>query len=352
MKRLAEICLILTLACLSACGTPGIPLPPSLELARPVTDLRAARKGNRVLLTWSSPSRTTDGHNITHPGATEICRSVGQASSDCHSVAQIRPADLKNVANGRATYTDPIPGDEQAKNPTASVFYAVSVVNSYGRSAGLSNSVEVPAAPALPPPSDFRVSVSAEGIACEWSPGSIPDIPGLRFSYRIYRREGGSAKDSFAGEIPASSASATFVDHTFEWEKAYQYRATSVTYVARNGTELQVEGDDSSTANLVAHDIFPPAVPSGLQAVFSGPEPAIDLVCAPNIEPDLEGYNIYRHEGSSAPAKINSELVKSPAYRDAEIAPGHSYAYSISAVDVRGNESRPSEEASEAVPGQ
>jgi fibronectin type 3 domain-containing protein len=269
-------------------------------------------------------------------------------------VAQIRPADLKNVANGRATYTDQIPADEQSKNPTASVFYAVSVVNSYGRSAGLSNGVEVPAAPALPPPSDFRVSVSADGIACEWSPGTIPDIPGLRFSYRVYRREGGSAKDSVAGEIPASPASTTFVDHTFEWEKTYQYRATIVTYVARDGTELQVEGDDSSPANLVAHDIFPPAVPSGLQAVFSGPgqRPAIDLVWAPNTEPDLAGYNIYRQEGSGAPAKINSELVKSPAHRDAEIVPGHSYTYSVSAVDVRGNESGPSEEASEAVPGQ
>jgi len=32
------------------CGSPGVPLPPSLELARPVTDLRAARKGNPLNL--------------------------------------------------------------------------------------------------------------------------------------------------------------------------------------------------------------------------------------------------------------------------------------------------------------
>jgi hypothetical protein len=135
---------------------------------------------------------------------------------------------------------------------------------------------------------------------------------------------------------------------------AFRRDLTRLAYVARDGTELQVEGDDSPPANLVAHDIFPPAVPSGLQAVFSGPgqKPAIDLVWAPNTEPDLAGYNIYRQEGSGASAKINSELVKSPAYRDAEIASGHSYTYSVSAVDVRGNESRPSEEASEAVPGQ
>ena len=50
------------------------------------------------------------------------------------------------------------------------------------------------------------------------------------------------------------------------------------------------------------------------------------------------------------PVKINSELVKAPAFRDMKVASGRTYVYSVSAVDVRGNESARSQEASEAVP--
>jgi fibronectin type 3 domain-containing protein len=103
---------------------------------------------------------------------------------------------------------------------------------------------------------------------------------------------------------------------------------------------------------VFAHDVFPPAVPSGLQAVFSGAgqQPFIDLIWAPDTDADLAGYNIYRHEAGTAEQKINSELVKTPAFRDTNVAAGHTYLYSVSAIDFRGNESAHSPEASESVP--
>ena len=48
--------------------------------------------------------------------------------------------------------------------------------------------------------------------------------------------------------------------------------------------------------------------------------------------------------------KMNSELVRTPAFRDMQVVPGKTYFYSVSAVDERGNESGRSEEASESVP--
>ena len=98
--------------------------------------------------------------------------------------------------------------------------------------------------------------------------------------------------------------------------------------------------------------LFPPAAPSGLQPVFSGSgqQPFIDLILAPVADVDLDGYNIYRHEEGTAPVKVNKQLVRTPAYRDADIVSGKNYVYSVSAVDVRGNESARSEETSERVP--
>jgi fibronectin type 3 domain-containing protein len=65
---------------------------------------------------------------------------------------------------------------------------------------------------------------------------------------------------------------------------------------------------------------------------------------------DLAGYNVYRSEANSAAIKLNSELVKSPSYRDSAVASGKTYSYAVSAVDVRGNESQRSEQSSESVP--
>jgi fibronectin type 3 domain-containing protein len=89
-----------------------------------------------------------------------------------------------------------------------------------------------------------------------------------------------------------------------------------------------------------------------VQAVASGVgQPAfVDLTWAPNTEPHLAGYNVYRREEGQQPAKINDELVKTPTFRDCGVASGHKYFYSVTAVDLRGNESPRSSEASESVP--
>jgi fibronectin type 3 domain-containing protein len=88
--------------------------------------------------------------------------------------------------------------------------------------------------------------------------------------------------------------------------------------------------------------------------VFSGPgqKPFIDLVWTPDTESDLAGYNLFRRENGGDWTKLNSDLIKASDFHDTDVQPGHKYFYSVSAVDVRGNESPRSEEASETVPSQ
>jgi len=253
------------------------------------------------------------------------------------------------------SYTDELPANFAAGQAIANIYYAVSVVNSYRRSAGLSNQAQVPAAPTLVAPENFQAQLTRDGVKLSWNPIPNPsNIPSLRFVYRIYRRESSAQSGAVAGEVPVANDSAPFfVDHGFEWEKTYDYRATVVTKIAEaDGSELQVEGDDTSIVSVFTHDVFPPATPTGLQAVFSGPgqKPFIDLVWTPNSEADLAGYNVYRREANAQAVKINKDVVSSPAYRDADVSAGHEYTYSVSAVDVPGNESLHSEEASETVP--
>ncbi len=55
-------------------------------------------------------------------------------------------------------------------------------------------------------------------------------------------------------------------------------------------------------------------------------------------------------EVAGTATKVNADPVKSPSYRDAAVSSGKTYTYSVSAVDVRGNESQRSESTSEPVP--
>jgi hypothetical protein len=367
-RHITELAPCLLGALLVSCGAPGVPIPPELELPKPVTDLRAVRKGEKVTLVWSVPAKTTEGQALRHMGVTRICRSLEVAITDCKSPVTEVPANQvaapaataakpgSAAARPQASYTDTLPKALQVKNPAVGVIYAVDVRNDRGRSAGLSNQAKVPAVPTLPAPENFRAEVTGPGVLLSWACASAAATSSAPVSYRIrvYRRSDNGKTDSRVGEADARDCSRPgWLDQTFEWEKTYWYRATTVTVVAAtDSAETEVEGDDTPEVKVFAHDIFPPAVPTDLQAVFSGvgQTPFIDLVWAPDTDADLAGYIVFRHEEGGPPVKINAEIVKTPAYRDTNVVSGMKYFYSVSAVDVRGNESARSEEANETVP--
>jgi hypothetical protein len=371
---------------LASCAQLGPPLPPSLELPKPPTDLRASRKGNHVTLNWSGPTLTTDRQSVRYIGPTLVCRSPESEISECGNPAAMLPAPATvarkvpkhpqhNSGGARPepeVYIDTLPAAMLRQNPDAEVTYAVEVLNRNARGAGLSNRVHVPAVVTLPPPADLAPELTGDGVVLTWTSASPWHNSGLEFRYRIYRRQenssqkgpsqkgpgdGSSVQDAIAGEVPVPTSPAEpgrlhFTDSGLEWEKTYLYRVTAVSIIKHPDSEVQIEGDDSPQVRVVAHDVFPPNVPGGLQAAYSGEgqKPFIDLIWAPVTNTDLAGYNIYRSEANGTAVKLNAELVKSPSYRDIAVASGKTYTYSVSAIDVRGNESHRSEETSESVP--
>jgi hypothetical protein len=371
------------------------PLPPSLDLPKPPTDLRAVRKGDTVILTWTVPDKTTDKQRIlatttqaskTQIGVTQICRGSDAPLTQCGTpVGQAMPLNAhrsitisgssgeksaapksgsksgeRKSAEDKVTdsYSDSLPAALQSDDPSTVANYAVQVLNANGRGAGLSNQVRVPMIRTLPPPPEFAAKVTKQGVVLSWrnnlnsaNSDAATSSQSIRHIYRVFRRQEGSEQSNLVGDALAGAH--TLTDSSFEWEKTYFYRIETVTVItATDKPELQVEGADSSEAKIFADDVFPPAVPAGLQAVYSGPgqQAFIDLVWAPVTDLDLNGYNVYRREEGSQWAKMNPELLKTPAYRDTNVTAGKNYVYEVSAVDVRGNESAHSDEASERVP--
>jgi len=352
---------LLAVAGLAGCGTPGAPQLPSLQLARPVEDLTATRAGNRVELDWTLPAKNTDRTLVKHIPESRICRHEGVTlMSACTVVDEVptpkAPPQPKQKGQQqpeavRLQYVDILPPQLGLDNPAGFVTYAVEEMNSKGRSAGLSNQVAVPVAPTIVAPDEISAHVSGEGVTISWSGAAPAAAPkDLTYRYQIERRPAGSPAYIVVGDV-APSARGSYLDKTFEWEKKYEYRIATLTEVQSHGLSAAVPGDGSKPVEVFTRDIYPPAQPVGLQAVFSsiGQKPFIDLTWAPNLENDLAGYNVFRRtEGT--PEKLNQQLVQVPSFRDENVKPGKKYMYSVSAVDLRGNESPRSAEASEAVP--
>ena len=361
MTRVANmLAVVLSLAfVLIGCATVGPPQPPSLNLPQPPSDLRASRKGDRVNLTWTIPTTTTDRAIVRNIGPTLVCRGTAELNPCNTPVGEVpapaTPAALSSGPKPQASYTDTLPERMESADSSAFLTFAVQVLNRDHRGAGLSNQVKVSLARTLPAPRDFRAQVTKDGVVLSWTGEIISTNPAdRRYVYRLYRKVEGSAEPVLAGEVPAGAeASFTTTDSNIEWQKTYFYRAEAITEIQRpNNPVLEIEGDDTPEVKVFADDVFPPNVPVELQAVFSGPgqKPSVDLVWAPVTDADLAGYNVYRRQEGASPVKLSRELIKAPAYRDEQITSGTTYFYSVSAVDVRGNESARSEEASESVP--
>jgi fibronectin type 3 domain-containing protein len=63
------------------------------------------------------------------------------------------------------------------------------------------------------------------------------------------------------------------------------------------------------------------------------------------------GYNVYRTSRKGGPReKITTKLVTGTRYVDSSVKGGHIYTYVVTSVDARGNESRPTDPITAAVP--
>jgi hypothetical protein len=323
-----------------------------------VGDLKAVRKGDAVTLTWTMPTETSDGELIRKPGKMLVQRALRSgANSDLHFQTISELPLHPTLKDGRADQVSAKDTANDALHAGGADFavYQVLAQGHNGRSFGLPNRVSVPLVPNLPPPQHVSANPVPTGVMISWEESSSAQTdshPQTQYAYQIMRRLVGAKDPVVVTQINAGSHGKSFIDTGIEWEKRYQYWIVPVTLWRDGNRKGEIEGEDSPVVDVLAHDSFPPANPSGVQAVFSAspPNSFIDITWTANTEPDLAGYNVYRHSGNDQPIKINADLVKTPRFPDPGVQPGNKYFYSVTAVDLRGNESGKSEETSETVP--
>lgn len=334
---------------LLACGIQSPPRPPRIEQPEKVTDLTAAQVGRTLEISFTVPRLATDRERLTKPVEIELLRSLLPSGTPASG-----PPALDSWLILKQSQWSPFAQDNKVSYPvqlsvqeynqwssetlTLAVRTLTRGFRNHPHESELSNLVQIPLLDVPVPVEGLKTQVMEKDIELEWTPPTrslsgqpVRDLIG----YHVYRSTTGKpASFRLLGE----AAAAHYADTEFRFGHTYYYRVRAVS--KRNGKAG--ESEDSLVAEVRPIDTFPPAAPTGLTAVYT--PGAVELVWTTNTESDLAGYRVYRREDGEAPQRMNKELLPTPIFRDGMVQPGRKYLYYLTAVDLAGNESLPSQE--------
>ncbi len=343
---------------LAGCGMPSEPKAPSLELPVPVADLTASRTGNTVTLAWTMPKNDTSKVplKLTEPVPVRVCRAEG--SGTCSTAGE-----MNLLPGAKGTFTETLASPLAAGRPRT-MSYFIELLNKRGRSAGMSNAATVLAGQAPSAIANLSAEVRRDGVALHWTPDSAD---GSSTAVRLVRKLVSPQADTKQKQNPlaptaepaeqnllvtSSSVIGGALDSSAQFSPSYEYRAQRIVWFNAGDTKFELDGPLSPPVRIDVVNVFAPAVPEGLVAVaVPGTAPAIDLSWHPDTETWLAGYAVYRREGEGAWQKISgTQPVTGPGFHDANVLPGHSYEYAVTAIGTNGRESARSTPAQESVP--
>ncbi len=311
--------LLLTLGC----GSPGDPQPPSLNIPERITDLRAAQRGDRIVISFTLPAFTTDGVALRRLRAVELLIGAApQGGFDFHRWAeQARAMPIERHEPGPFELT--LPASEWVGRE---VIIGVRSAGPKGRFSEWSNLAALSVIPPLERPGPLHLEATAAGVRLSWP---NQDRPGVRF--RVFRRGPQQERAEKVGE----TANGEFTDAEATFGTRWEYAVEAFLPMG----EAEATSDLSETASITPEDRFPPATPTGLRAIAG--VGGIELLWEHNREPDLRGYRIWRARDNQPLQRLEG-LIELPSFSDRNIESGALYRYAVSAVDQLGNESAPS----------
>jgi hypothetical protein len=369
LRRVAIVVASAAVACglgiLTGCGTPGAPQPPSLHLPGRVEDLGGQRAGDSVALHWTMPRKTTDHLAIKGPVDAVVCwreaaDHAATSAGECHKAGEVTL-----TAEVAGEFRGPLPEALRTGSPRQ-IGYFVDLRNTKGRSAGLSNELALLAGAAPGAVEELTAEVRTDGVALRWRQGEATAVRLHRRLLTPERKASPGGLMSAPTELPVQdllvsaadvAAKAGALDETARdggarFGQSYEYTAQRVIQIQAGGKTLELAGAICAPVKVDVIDVFPPAVPAGLAAVYVPEDKSMDLSWQPDTEPDMAGYIVYRAAAGETEWKRVSpaQPVATPAYRDATVQAGQSYRYAVSAIDLTGHESKRSAETSESVP--
>lgn len=353
---------VIGVAALGGCGKRRPPLPPVERVQQRTELLSGAQQGNEVILSWPAPQRNApdasvqsirriDVYRLAEKPGAPLALTEEEFAARSTLVGSVTFEQIQ-IAGDTLTYRDIL---ELAGQPTR-LRYALRYVNASGQRAAFSNflTIEPAARIAQPPTLASEPRLTEDAITLTWqAPATNIDgsTPVNLLGYNVYRMD---ESQSEPNQVPINSALVSgnqYSDKNFQFGNNYRYIVRSVSLGTGGG---QVESLNSNSVPVAARDTFPPAAP---ERPSIAPDPSfgrLAIFFAPNKEPDVAGYDLYRSTDPNLPkdqwTKLNLSLLTRTTYQDDRVESGKTYYYYLRAVDQAGNVSPPSEVTSEKVP--
>ena len=303
----------------SGCGYIGDPLPPLANVPARVTDLAALQRGGNVIVQFTVPLKTTEGHAIPAPLKLDLRAGTAENFEENQWAAQAKQIPQPPLSGPIARYEIPA-----AAWTGKEIIFAVRPVGGNGKEAPWSNFVVVPVIAAPETPTALVPVAVPEGVRLTWRAGGQ--------AFRVFRKAPGQ---EFA--LLSTVEKPEWLDPTIEYGQPYVYVVQS--FVKLSNQKL-AESELSAEAAITPKDTFPPAAPANLHP--SAAPNSIELSWDRNGESDLAGYRVYRATGGGEFSKI-AEVSAIPSFSDRTVEHGKTYRYSVTAFDRSGNESPRSE---------
>jgi hypothetical protein len=199
--------------------------------------------------------------------------------------------------------------------------FTIKAVNTSGYESN--NSAAAAAIPVPPPaiPSGLEATAGDSKVSLRWIANTETNLKG----YFIY--QDGVKLNSTPYRITSFDVAAGLTNGV-----TYSFAIQSID---DGGYESAI----SAAVTATPRDTTPPAIPTGLKG--SGVNSAADLRWDPNTESDLQGYNIYQNG-----TKVNGSPITATNYTVSSLTNGAAYSFSITSIDLLGNESAQSAAAS------
>jgi predicted small lipoprotein YifL len=346
----AVVAVLLACAAAAGCGKKGALLPPLIRTPQKAEAVTIHQRGATLFVEWKNPVKSVDGSPLTGVSESEIwvleeekakAAPETMTAKDFEGKARLAVSLKKDelAALRKKKGTDEAgfayPYSLAGKKPAfLKVRFAVRVKDGRSRMSELSAPVAFDPQVGPGPPPELAARVLEDRIELVWkAPAANFDgsTPAVVSGYNVYRK-GKDGPDALVN--PSLVREPKYEDRDFTFGAPVRY------FVRASATETPpyFESDDSDVRELVPEDVFPPAAPAGVVPVAGSA--FVSLSWEANREKDLAGYRVRRREeGGTEDVLLTPALLLENAYTDPAIEKGKRYRYSMSSVDIRGNES-------------
>ena len=272
----------------------------------------------RVLLSWTAPTRDSNSNELTGLASFEIYRSRDNNTSF---------ALIAAVSSDRVSYQD------TSVELLTRYFYAVRALDQAGNAGPRSQPVSV-TTKGFAAPSNLRATAGVQKITLTWAANTEPELTG----YEILRF---TDPTQATPERIFSSVLTTYVDTPVTADRPFVYRVRAV-------GPSNLKSELSAFASAQATEPAPVlSAPRNVRAT-AGIE-YIAITWSANTEAELTGYRVMRY---TDPAQTEAEATFTTVhttYVDSPLVAEQTYVYRVQAVGVNNTASDPSLFASATV---